>query len=214
MIDELNRLLEEKIDYILTNVHTAIPGVVEKYDHDTQRADIQPSLRRKMPGGGFADLPVVPGVPVLFTGTEDAAIRFPLKKGNGVLLLICERSIDVWMDKGGKGIEDDDIRRFSLMDAVAIPGLQAKNFKKGSGSGFEILYKGNSLNLTDDGKIELNGKTKPLVTYDELNMALQAYNANVIAAITASIGNTAPTPATLPAPDISAGRTTKVLTGG
>ena len=37
-MDELTRLLKENFDYSMTNIHTAFPGVVVKYDKDTQAA--------------------------------------------------------------------------------------------------------------------------------------------------------------------------------
>ena len=59
-MNELTRLLKENFDYSMTNIHTAFPGVVVKYDKDTRRADIQPSVKRKLPSGEFVDLPVIP----------------------------------------------------------------------------------------------------------------------------------------------------------
>jgi hypothetical protein len=65
MSDELNRLLRESFEYNMSNVHTAFPGTVEKYDPKTRRADIQPYLKRKMPDGQFMNFPIVPDVPIL-----------------------------------------------------------------------------------------------------------------------------------------------------
>jgi hypothetical protein len=70
LTDELKKLLRETFEYSMSDVHLCIPGVVEKYDPKTRRADIQPSFKRKMPGGKFMDFPMVPDVPVRFPGTK------------------------------------------------------------------------------------------------------------------------------------------------
>ena len=37
---------------LLNNLHTALPGRVESYDPATQRADVQPLIRRRIPRAG------------------------------------------------------------------------------------------------------------------------------------------------------------------
>lgn len=140
-MDELTRLLQENFEYLMTNVHTAFPGVVVKYDADKRRADIQPSLRRRLPSGEYAELPVIPDVPVLFPGTRQYTVCFPLEKDDEVLCVCMERSTDAWRDAGGADIEDADPRRFSLMDCAAIPGLQPVEFISAEGVGFSVVHK-------------------------------------------------------------------------
>ena len=79
-------MLKENFDYSMTNIHTAFPGVVVKYDKDTRRADIQPSVKRKLPSGEFVDLPVIPDAPVLFPGTKQYTVCYPLEKDDEVLV--------------------------------------------------------------------------------------------------------------------------------
>ena len=163
-MDELTRLLEENFEYLMTNVHTAFPGVVVKYDSDTRRADIQPSIKRKLPSGEFVDFPVIPDVPVLFPGTKKYTVCYPLEKDDEVLCICMERGTDSWRDAGGSGIEESDPRRFSLMDCMAVPGLQAVDFIAAEGDGFCIVHKSGtdgdliSSVVMDDEKIELRQK--------------------------------------------------------
>lgn len=140
-MNELNRLLKENFEYSMTNVHTAFPGVVVKYDKDTRRADIQPSIKRKLPSGEYIDFPVIPDVPVLFPGTKQYTVCFPLEKDDEVLCICMERGTDAWRDTGGSGIEESDPRRFSLMDCAVIPGLQPIEFIDAEGDGFCVVHK-------------------------------------------------------------------------
>jgi len=173
MSDELNRLLRESFEYNMSNVHTAFPGSVEEYDPDTRRANIQPYLKRKLPDGNFMNFPVVPDVPILFFGTKKFTIHAPLEKGDEVLVIVCERSTDVWRDNGGKEVEDNDPRRFNLMDCFAIPGLQPKEFIVAKEAGLQIIHKDKpdgeliSQVLITDDKIETQYKKKAKVVMED-----------------------------------------------
>jgi len=76
---EIDKLLKENFDYNMANVHTSFPGVVEKYDAKTRRADVQPSLKRMLPDGSFMAFPVISNIPVLFYGTKKTTIHFPIE---------------------------------------------------------------------------------------------------------------------------------------
>jgi hypothetical protein len=173
MSDELSVLLKEAFEYNMTNVHTAFPGAIEKYDAKTRRADIQPYLKRKLPDGKFMNFPVVPDVPVLFFGTTKFSIHAPLEKGDEVLVIVCERSTDNWRDEGGTGIEDDDPRRFNLMDCFAIPGLQPVEFIVADEDGLQIIHKDKpdgeliSQVLMTDDKVEAVFKKKAAFSLEE-----------------------------------------------
>ena len=85
MTPQLMQLIEETFEYGMTNVHTAFPAVVKSYDAETRRAEVQPSLKRKMSNGEFMDLPIIVDVPVLYFGTAKAGIHIPLEEGDEVL---------------------------------------------------------------------------------------------------------------------------------
>ena len=163
-MDELTRLLQESFEYQTANLHTAFPGVVVKYDAEKRRADIQPSIKRKLPSGDFADFPVIPDVPVLFPGSKQYTLCFPLEKDDEVLCVFMERGTDSWRNTGGSGIEEDDPRRFSLMDCVAVPGLQPVKFIGAEGDGFCIVHKAKpdgdviAAVTMDDEKVEVKHK--------------------------------------------------------
>ena len=164
MTPQLMQLIEETFEYRMTNVHTAFPAVVKSYDAETRRAEVQPSLKRKMSNGEFMDLPIIVDVPILYFGTAKAGIHIPLEEGDEVLIVCSERCLDSWKDAGGDSIEDTDTRRFSMPDAVAIPGLQAQTFPN-------ISEKEDCFALHHDSKIVITTE-KTTITVNEDKITL------------------------------------------
>jgi hypothetical protein len=157
----------------MTNIHTVLPGVIEKYDPKTRRADIQPSFKRKLPNGVFDTFPIIPNVPVRFPGTKEYTIHFPLKKGEEVAIHFIERSTNAWRETGGGGIEDNDPRRFNLMDCYAEIGLQPVEFIPVEEDGLNIVHKSahdgdfiSSVTM-DDNKVNVKYKKKTDVLIED-----------------------------------------------
>ncbi len=160
MTQELMKLLNENFEYNTTNLHTAFPGVVKSYDSETRRAEIQPSLKRKLSTGEFIEFPVLVDVPVLYFGTVKGGIHITLEENDEVLVICSERCLDMWKDNGLSGIEDSDRRRFTLSDAICIPGLQATTFPQISD--FE------SLALHHDSNIVITNEKSNISIQDDL----------------------------------------------
>lgn len=121
---------------LLTNLHTALPGRVERYDPATQRADVQPLIRRRVPKAGtdrrewvYEDLPLIPSVRVIHPRGGGAFVHLPIAPGDFVLLVFCETGIGHWEAGNGDMSDAGDERRHHLAHAVAIPGFYpaAKN---------------------------------------------------------------------------------------
>lgn len=146
----LTELLRLALNEGLANFNTAMPGTVEKFDSVTGLADIRPGFKRLYRDDATPrDMPVIGSVPVIFPGTEKAFIKFPIKKGDTVLLVFAQRSIDQWLEKGGQ-VDPLFDGRFQLADAVAIPGLMPNTTpRKDAGSAF--------VEFTDDGKLKAQG---------------------------------------------------------
>jgi phage baseplate assembly protein gpV len=81
-------------------------------------------MKYKKPDGTTIDFPQVTGVPVLFqTGMgQSATIAFPVKAGDGCLIIVGEQSLDYWM----YGQETSTDLAFDMTNAMCIPGLFAK----------------------------------------------------------------------------------------
>jgi hypothetical protein len=187
MTDELMKLLKEHFWYETTNVNTSFPGVVKTYDPATRRADIQPSLKRKMPDGTFMELPVLPNVPVKFQGSKKYTIHFPLEEGDEVDVTVCERSTELWKASGGMGIEDGDLRRFDLADCWCSPGLQPVEFICVEDPGLCIVHKTaydgdfvSSLAMDDDKvQVKYKEKAEVLIENDHINAKTEKCSADM-----------------------------------
>jgi hypothetical protein len=217
---------------LMSNVHTALPGVIENYTGN-RIASVKPQVQKPLADGTYLDLPVIEEVPIIFPSTSEFSFTYPLKKGDPVWIMFAERSIEEWIKNGGNS-KPSDIRRFSLTDAVAIPGVfnNKVEFPQSDNNNVTIQFKDKSITIDTNGNINidgtainLNGDSKSFVTHAELNTALQTFltalnaelttiQAGAAAAISASglwltplvIGNNSI--------DISASETTSVKTGG
>jgi hypothetical protein len=111
----------------LTDLHVAIPARVERVDLAKGLIDAKPLVKdshddaegNRVP----VSVPVICNVPVIFPGVGGMRITFPISKGDTVMLLFSERSLDTWLVRGGE-VDPVDDRRHQLSDAVAIPGLR------------------------------------------------------------------------------------------
>lgn len=122
--------LTEAIDAGLSSLNkelrVALPARVESYDADKQKASLQPLLldfyEDERGARKTERLPVVSDVPVLFPSGGGAFVTFPVATGDTGLLLCADRSLDVWLNRGGE-VDPNDTRCHHLTDAVFLPGL-------------------------------------------------------------------------------------------
>lgn len=123
---DLTSVIREAVRQGVAGVHTCLPAVVVAYDPAKQTIHAQPVLRgRYTDDAGDVQTylpPVLPNVPVVFPSSTGISITWTLTPGDPVWLLCGERSTDEWRATGEADITPADFRRFSLADAVAIPG--------------------------------------------------------------------------------------------
>lgn len=121
MLQVLEGFVSERLD----DLHTAMPGTIESFDAAKQTANVKLLLKKRvaLEDGTFADrsMGVAINVPIVFPAAGAFRITFPVKAGDGVLVVFAEASIDRWQAVGGE--QPTDVRRFHLADAIAIPGL-------------------------------------------------------------------------------------------
>lgn len=160
------QVLNDAIDSKLLELHTAMPGVIESYNAKTGQANIAPSFKRKFVGKDAEPLPVISNVPIVHMRTATASIRMPIAKGDKVLLIFSERSIDAWKQSGG--LLDPKHNRFhDLSDAFAIlgayPGIEA--FKaSGAPEDLEFTNKLAKLLMKPNGKLMFGNGTVDLLS--------------------------------------------------
>jgi hypothetical protein len=159
------------VEDVLRRVNTALPGRIDSYDPSSGKATVQPLLREKYADGDVVDLPIIPNVPVVFPRTAAASITLPVARGDGVLLLFCQRSMDTWLSSGGIA-NPDDIRMHSLSDAIAIPGLVPFSVG-GTGDTDLVIRRDNALfKIQGGGKIAFGTSSAELL--DLLDQTLDA----------------------------------------
>jgi hypothetical protein len=120
----LKELIDSAIISRLLQVNICMPAIIEKYDSEDRKADVQPVLNRLLDDDTTEPFPIIPNVPVQMPGGKKSTISFPLKSGDTVLLVVSLKSMDAWLSSTtGKRVDPRDTRRNNLQDAVAIPGV-------------------------------------------------------------------------------------------
>jgi hypothetical protein len=178
----------------MLNMNTCIPAQVESFDSLAGTVTAKPSIKRKyVKDEEVVEMPPVYNVPVVFPRANDAVITFPIKKGDTVLLVFSQRSLERWKLQGGT-VEAGDPRHHDLSDAIAIPGIYPKvkpilgydsdnlvvrhgltskiTVKKDK---VEIAVGAGKLSVDKAGKFEIgNGVIDLLAVLDEILTAIQA----------------------------------------
>lgn len=130
---ELADIIRQAIEDRLAEVHVMLPGRIDAYDAATQKADVEPlikRLQRTVDGEIREDLPIIPGVPVAFPRAGGFKITMPVNAGDRCMLVFCERSTEAYqIGQERKGTSDlilqTDPQTFemhNLTDAVAVMG--------------------------------------------------------------------------------------------
>ena len=114
-VDQINKSARSATE----DMHTALPGEIKSYDPDKGVATVLPKAKFTKPDGSMMDFPEISGVPVMFPQSKNVTIAWPIKKGDGCLLVFSEQALDYWM----YGKETDTKLKFDLTNAIAIPNL-------------------------------------------------------------------------------------------
>lgn len=119
-------VIRDAIEARLLDVWTAMIGRVQSYDATKQVADILPVVRRPLSSADgdieHEDLPVLPNVPVLQPRAGGFFIHLPVMVGDTVLVIFTSDSFQMWRETGSV-VNPGDLRRHSLTNAIAIPGI-------------------------------------------------------------------------------------------
>lgn len=121
----------ELINKLISNVNTAIPGIIQSFNVETQRVMVKPALRylkidenleRK-----YLELPLLTEVPIVlpYSTSTGFCLTFPIVEGDECLMVFSQRAMDGWQTQGGiqNVVGEGDCRKYDLSDAIAIPGL-------------------------------------------------------------------------------------------
>lgn len=109
-------------------IRVAVPARVTRWDGAARAVDCQPLLRRPGPTGTMQEDPGLVGVPVLWPGSAAFRVRFPLRDGDLVWLMVADRNADHVLEAMSSGtaagLKPEDAaegRQHDLSDCVALP---------------------------------------------------------------------------------------------
>ncbi len=171
MMQEFVEAVKKTIKNELNDVHTAIPGKIVSFNVNTGLATVLPAMKYKKPDGTTIDYPQITGVPVMFPQGHGkaATLAFPVKAGDGCLIVAAENSIDYWL----YGQETDTSLPFDMTNSICIPGLFStanENVKQACNENAivvscdesKIVVKKDSIQITAssitvNGNLEVNG---------------------------------------------------------
>ena len=124
MYQEFVQEMHDTIRGMIEEIHTAIPGEIVAFDADKGLATVRPIMKYRKPDGESIDYPNISGVPVVIPQASGQAvtIAFPIKSGDGCLLIVSEQSLDLWQ----YGQETATDLKYDLTNAICIPGLFSK----------------------------------------------------------------------------------------
>lgn len=152
----LDQIILMGVESRLLDLHTCLPGIVEKYNKTKNTIDVTPSLKRKYETGEIVNLPVIMNVPIAFPRGGNFSLTYPIKKGDSVILIFSERSLDVWKKSGGI-VDPQNPRKFNITDAFAIPGGYPENNPINDASDVAIRIKNKDalFEITEDAKFKI-----------------------------------------------------------
>lgn len=184
-VNSLTQTIRSATHDLRVSINTMLPGIINKYDAETQRAEVQIAIKRKDLLGNTYQIPVVADVPVQFPRSSKACLHFNLEVGDSVAVLFSARSLERWRVQGGI-VEPAELVRFhDLSDAVVVPGLYPDDSPYAFDSaedraGATLQNEDVKIVLTDSGEIKIG---KRGATQDEpivLGNVLKSYLASAI----------------------------------
>lgn len=149
------QLNEKVINETLFRTRCCIPCIIQKYNPEENTVEAQPAIRERIVMEDnsikYIQLPLLINVPVMFPETKLGGVKFPLSKGDEVLVVFSDLAIDNFWEKGT--VQNPvEVRRHDLSDGMAIPCCISKKSKTEYGD-FLSLKWGNSQIKVFNGQI-------------------------------------------------------------
>lgn len=110
-------------------IWTALPGVIESFDSDSQTCTVQLAIKVPVRANDgtvtTAALPTVVNCPVQFPSGGNCTLTFPVAQGDECLVVFASRCVDAWWQSGGVQ-EQADWRMHDLSDGFALLGFRSQ----------------------------------------------------------------------------------------
>jgi len=168
-VDVLDRWMESRME----GIHTSIPAKIETFDFATRKATILPLVNLRTAAGYILEMPAISGVPVIFPCAAGWSLVGPLSSGDTGLILISEVSLGNWLAGQGQQVDPEDETRFSLQDAIFLPGLypySAVPSQPGTENDLCLSTPKGSVTIKPDGTIAVSGQGKISLTNEASGM--------------------------------------------
>lgn len=168
--DEFIEALQTKIKQ---DLRVSLPGIITKYDHKKQMADIDfsPEL---LADNNINPLKGISGVPVIFPRSGGASITMPVKAGDGCLVVFLDRDIRNWLL--GKPKDRPMTRRMhNLNDAIAFVGLTPFSAPSVAlnNTDLHIQYGGSNITLKPEGITEVFANKEITIKTPDSNVTIK-----------------------------------------
>ena len=147
-----NQIYENLINEAMFRTRCCIPCIIQSYNSANNTVECQPAVRERIINEDgtiqYVQLPLLINVPVVFPGSANFDIKFPLSKNDECLVFFSDLSIDNFWQKGS--VQNPvEVRRHDLSDGMAIPCMMSMPRRKvkpkasivADGNG-EITFKG------------------------------------------------------------------------
>lgn len=115
-----NSVIDDSVESRLRELHTCTPGIIDSFDPETKRAQIQPAIKRVLVNGDLRDMPKLINCPLGLMRFGGFLISAPVKPGDECMLHFTERSLDAWLQFGDVR-QPKDIRIHHESDAYFLP---------------------------------------------------------------------------------------------
>lgn len=207
---------KDLIESILASHYIIDYGFIKKVNAD-DTIDVTHAKQLKTLDGKTLPATVTTNVEVLTIAGGGFSIKFDYKKGDKVLLLGLKDYIPK-VEEVTSASETTAFLHYTRETLKAIPLCVFNDKAK-----VTVQVEDGTMKVDTQDKIELNGNSKQFVTWAELNKALTQYTAQLSTALlAATYVNAGGTPTVLAwtggtpptSIDISAAKTTKIVTGG
>lgn len=121
MMQEFVQQVKNTIQEFTDGVHTAVPGTVTAFDPAKCEATVALTGQYNKPDGTKIPYPAAAHVPVVFpqVSNQQITIAFPVKPGDGVLVVIAEQALEAWRAGGESNLD----LKHDLTNAIALPGM-------------------------------------------------------------------------------------------
>lgn len=121
------QVIEKALEDHDNRFYTAVPGKITRYDKASCLASVEVQITSpyENPEGDLEwSWPVMNSVPVMFPGSGEHRMTFPVNAGDHVLVIVSTFSLHKWLATGKRlGNDEHAFNKNNLSGGFAIPGL-------------------------------------------------------------------------------------------